>query len=92
MGMMESFHHSDALPEQRKSKNPAENKNHDFMVQAMLMSRSNFREDEWVERYAAAFRKLFNTDESFRELVNDEISDQNLKQVQERLDAEAGQH
>jgi hypothetical protein len=87
MGMMESFH-SDALPELRKSKNPAENRNHDFMVQAMLMARSNFREDEWVERYATAFRKLFDTDESFRETVNDEISDKNLKDIQNRLDAE----
>ncbi len=75
----------EALPELKKSKNPRENKNPDFMAQALLIARSPFREDEWVGRFAAAFRELFNKDEAFRELTND-LSEKNLRTLQEMLD------
>lgn len=78
----------DLPPETRKSRNPAENKNHDFLAQAMLMGRSPEGEEGWVVRHAAKFRELFTRDDGFRELVNSELSDANLQKIQERLNAE----
>jgi hypothetical protein len=83
---MESFQPSDELPELRKSKNPEKNKHPDYLVQAKLMARSPLPPGDWVERYAARFRKLYDTDETFREKVQEEDIDGNLKDIQERLD------
>ena len=82
----------DLPPETRKSRNPAENKNHDFLVQAMLIGRSPEGEEGWVVRHAAKFRELFNKDEAFREMVNGELTDANLQKIQERLNAEDDAH
>lgn len=75
----------DLPPETRKSPNPEENKRNDILVQAKLMDRSPGGELEWVERHAAAFRQLFNTDDAFRDLVNGEMDDETLSRIQERL-------
>jgi hypothetical protein len=74
------------LPELRKSKNPAENRNHDYLAQAKLMGRDPAGEMEWVERYAARFRELFTKDDGFRELVNGDLDDETLTKIQARLD------
>ncbi len=78
----------DLPPETRKSKNPAENKNHDYLVQAMLMGRSPEGEDGWVVRHAAKFRELFAKDEAFREMVNGRLDDAVLQEIQARLNDE----
>lgn len=75
----------DLPPETRKSRNPAENKNHDFIVQAMLMSKSPEGEEGWVSRHAATFRELYVKDDAFRDLVNAELTEENLNRIQERL-------
>ena len=82
----------DVSPETRKSRNPAENKNHDYLVQAMLMGRSPEGEAGWVVRHAAKFRELFTKDEGFRELVNSELTDANLQEIQARLNEEDDAH
>ena len=82
----------DLPPETRKSKNPAENRNHDYLVQATLMGRSPEGEEGWVVRHAAKFRELFNRDEGFREMVNGEMSDANLQAIQARLNTEDESH
>ncbi len=82
----------DLPPETRKSRNPAENKNHDYLVQAMLMSRSPEGEEGWVVRHAARFRELFTKDEGFRELVNSELTDAALQAIQDRLNREDDLH
>lgn len=75
----------DLSPETRKSRNPAENKNHGYIVQAMLMGKSPEGEEGWVARHAATFRELYSKDEVFRDLVNAELTDENLNRIQERL-------
>jgi len=75
----------DVLPEMRKSRNPAENKNHDFLAQAMLMGRNPAGDIDWVERYAARFRELYLKDDDFREMINAELTDESLRRIQERL-------
>lgn len=82
----------DVPPETRKSRNPAENKNHDFLVQAMLKSRSPEGEEGWIVRHAAKFRELFTRDEGFRETVNAELTDANLQDIQARLNAADDAH
>jgi hypothetical protein len=76
----------DLPPETRKSKNPSENRNHDFLAQARLMGRDPAGEMEWVERYAARFRELYTADDAFRDMVNDELTEERLTRIQERLD------
>ena len=80
--MMDTF---ETLPELKKSRNPEENKNPDFLAQARLIARSTFHENEWVQRYAEAFRRLFDTDDQFRELAQD-LSDEHLLRMQEMLE------
>jgi len=82
----------DLPPATRVSKNPAENKNHDYLAQAMLMGRSPEGELGWVERHAAKFRELYVKDEAFRELVNAELTDANLQKIQARLNEEDDLH
>jgi hypothetical protein len=82
----------DLPPETRKSRNPAENKNHDFLAQAMLMGRSPEGDEAWVIRHAAKFRELFTKDEGFREMVNSELTDETLQRIQARLNEENESH
>ncbi len=60
-------------------------KNHDLLAQAMLIGRYPGEQADWVDRYAAAFRALYVTDEGFRNMVNGELSDEALSAIQDRL-------
>lgn len=75
--------HPDLAPEMRNS---SPEKNHDLLAQAMLVGRDPAGEQDWVERYAERFRKLYETDEDFRELVNSDLTDGILTRIQQRLD------
>ena len=50
------------------------------------MGRDPAGEMDWVERYAARFRELYTADDAFRELVNDDLTEESLTRIQERLD------
>lgn len=77
------LHNADLAPEIR---NVSPGKNHDFLAQAMLMERNPAGGEEWVERYAEKFRNLFKTEDGFRDLVNSNLTDENLSRIQEWLD------
>ncbi len=74
--------HPDLAPEMRNTRE----KNHDLLAQAKLISRDPAGERDWVERYAARFRKMYQTDDAFRDMVNDELTEENLTRIQQRLD------
>ena len=81
MPHMEFHSNPDIAPAMRNS----QEKNHDFLAQAMLMGRDPAGELDWVERYAARFRELYTKEDAFRELVNGELNDATLTRIQERL-------
>ena len=58
-----------------------------FLVQGMLAGRNPAGEEEWVERYAATFRRLYESDQDFHALVVSPIEQERLVQIQECLDA-----
>lgn len=68
---------------------PEDLKNALFIAQAMLMGRSPTPEAEWTETYSAKFRKLFDTNEEFRDLLLKEMNNETLRTLQEMLDKEA---
>ncbi len=76
------FHGSEIAPAMRNT----QEKNHDFLAQAKLMSRDPAGEQDWVERYAAHFRELYKTDDAFRDLVNEDLTEEALTRIQRRLD------
>ena len=70
------------------AREPKDLKNALFIAQAMLMGRSPTPEVEWVETYAETFRKLFDMNEEFRDLLLEEMNNENLRTLQEMLDKE----
>lgn len=70
----------------RNGEKPDDLKNAVFLVQAMLIGRNPAGETDWVERYAGRFRELFDSDDGFREMLLQEMSDEHLRNIQERLD------
>ena len=80
---------SHELPELNKSPDPAKNRKPDLYVQALLLGRTPLPHDEWVMRYSADFRRLYETEDDFRELVNDhEMTEEKLRRIQGWLDGD----
>ena len=77
---------ADQLPELRKSKNPEENKNRRDLVRARLLARNPGSPEDWLERYEERYRRLCDVSDDFRELVDADPTDENLRRIQEALD------
>ena len=71
----------------RNGEKPDDLKNAVFLTQAMLMGRNPGGEVDWVERYAERFRRLFDSDDDFRQSLLREMTDEHLRTIQDRLDA-----
>lgn len=82
----------DLPPAFRSTGNRPENKNHDFLAQAMLMGRNPGGELDWVERHAARFRELYTREDALRDLMNSELTDATLQEIQRRLDSPENLH
>ena len=76
------YSHPDLAPAMRNT----HEKNHGFLTQARLGTRNPAGSAEWSSRYAERFSELYVVDDSFRELVNGELTDDRLTRIQERLD------
>lgn len=77
----------DALPELKKSADPAKRKNETFEVMSALITRSPMPEEEWRARYEEAFLERAWKEEAFRALVAAGRTPTTLSALQELLDA-----
>jgi len=76
-------------PGYQNAEKPDDLKNALFTAQGLLMTRSPLAEMEWVETYAKTFRKLFDTNDEFRDRLLQELDKDNLRALQDMLDKEA---
>lgn len=81
--------HPDALPELRKSRDPARRKNEAFEVMAALIVRSPLPEAEWRARHEETYLELAWKDETVRALVAAGRDRAALVALQDLLDARA---
>lgn len=77
----------DALPELRKSKDPAKRKNETFDVMSALITRSPMPEGEWRARYEETYLERAWKEDAFRALVASGRTPATLAALQELLDA-----
>lgn len=79
----------DALPELRKSRDPARRKNETFEVMSALIVRSPLAEEDWRRRYEGLYLELAWKDDAVRALVAAGRDRAALVALQDLLDARA---
>lgn len=62
-------------------------KNAQDSVQALLKDRDPAGEKDWTKRYAHRFKTLFDSDDDFRNMLLEELTDSHLRKIQDCLDA-----
>lgn len=73
----------------QNAQRPIDLKGARHIAQAMLKGRSPIPEEEWSRENDRKFERLFNSNDDFRELLMQELSNENLRTLQEMLDNEA---